>query len=210
MRFVSTESEITTCSNIIKPHRNWNQFKLKHPTWNLTEENFFKILNSVMNVNRIQKSVLAEKIKQFFQHDLAGKTVAIWGLAFKPNTDDIREAPALYIIDELLEAGASIQAYDPEAMDNVRELYGDRITLVDSLYEALEGADILAIITEWSVFRQPDFDKIKEMLSRKAIFDGRNLYNLDTIEKLGFYYESIGRNPVNRHLVMSNGKAVNS
>lgn len=170
----------------------------------------FKILNSVMNVNRIQKSVLAEKIKRFYEHDLAGKTIAIWGLAFKPNTDDIREAPALYIIDELLEAGATIQAYDPEAMDNVRKLYGDRITLVDNLYDALEGADILAIITEWSVFRQPDFNKVKEKLSRKAIFDGRNLYDLDAVKKLGFYYESIGRNPVNRHLVVSNGKAVKS
>ncbi len=170
----------------------------------------FKILNSVMNVNRIQKSILAEKIKRFFQHDLQGKTIAIWGLAFKPNTDDIREAPALYIIDELLEAGANIRAYDPEAMENVAKQYGDRITLVDSLYGALDGADILAIVTEWSVFRQPDFNRIKENLSRKAIFDGRNLYDLNTMEKHGFYYESIGRNPVNRHLVVSNGKPVNS
>ncbi len=170
----------------------------------------FKILNSVMNVNRIQKSILAEKIKRFYQHDLSGKTVAIWGLAFKPNTDDIREAPALYIIDELLEAGASIRAYDPEAMDNVRELYGDKITLTDNLYDALEGADVLAIITEWSVFRQPDFDKIKESLSKNAIFDGRNLYALDTMEKLGIYYESIGRTPVNRHLMVSNGTTVKS
>ncbi len=168
----------------------------------------FKILNSVMNVNRIQKSILAEKIKRFYQHDLSGKTVAIWGLAFKPNTDDIREAPALYIIDELLEAGATIKAYDPEAMDNVRELYGDKITLTDNLYEAIDGADVLAIITEWSVFRQPDFDKVKESLSKKAIFDGRNLYDLDTMEKLGFYYESIGRTPVNRQLMVSNGTTV--
>ena len=170
----------------------------------------FKILNSVMNVNRIQKSILAEKIKRFFQHDLQGKTIAIWGLAFKPNTDDIREAPALYIIDELLEAGAQIRAYDPEAMENVATQYGDRITLVDSLYGALEGADVLAIVTEWSVFRQPDFNRMKESLGRKAIFDGRNVYDLGTMEKYGFYYESIGRNPVNRHLVVSNGKTVNS
>ena len=142
----------------------------------------FKILNSVMNVNRIQKSILAEKIKRFFQHDLQGKTIAIWGLAFKPNTDDIREAPALYIIDELLEAGAQIRAYDPEAMENVAAQYGGRITLVDSLYAALEGADVLAIVTEWSVFRQPDFNRMKESLGRKAIFDGRNVYDLCTME----------------------------
>lgn len=154
----------------------------------------FKILDSVMEVNTIQKTVLSKKIKTFFNGDLHGKTIAIWGLAFKPNTDDIREAPALYIIDELIEAGAKIQAYDPEAMENVREIYGDRIRLTENQYEALEGADAMAIITEWSVFRTPDFDKIRESLSRKAIFDGRNLYDLHKMELLGLHYESIGRN----------------
>jgi len=168
----------------------------------------FKILNSVMNVNSSQKFVLAEKIKQYFDHDLAGKTVAVWGLAFKPNTDDIREAPALYIIEELLSAGAKIQAFDPEAMDNIREVFGDRIELASNQYDALNGADVLAIITEWSVFRAPDFDRTKKELSRKAIFDGRNLYDLADMEEKGFYYESIGRAIVNRHLHVSNGKAV--
>ncbi len=168
----------------------------------------FKILNSVMNVNSIQKFVLADKLKQYFDHDLAGKTIAMWGLAFKPNTDDIREAPALYIIEELLKAGAKVQAYDPEAMENIEAIFGDRITLAKNQYDALDGADVLAIVTEWSVFRTPDFDKVKEMLSRKAIFDGRNLYDLSDMEEKGFYYESIGRSIVNRHLHVSNGKAV--
>ena len=156
----------------------------------------FKILNSVMDVNQIQKTVLAKKIKRFFGADLSGKTIAIWGLAFKPNTDDIREAPALYIMEELLQAGAKIQAFDPEAMEHIGEMFGDRITLVESQYDALEGADALAIITEWSVFRTPDFDKIKEKVSSKAIFDGRNLYSLEAMKEHGFHYESIGRSVV--------------
>ena len=161
------------------------------------ENNYdFKILNSVMNVNQIQKTVLSAKIKKFFNGNLQGKTVAIWGLAFKPNTDDIREAPALYIIDELLEAGAKIQAFDPEAMENVAEIYGDRIKLVSNQYEALENADVLAIITEWSIFRTPDFDKVKSMLKTNTIFDGRNLYDLDKMEELNLHYESIGRSVV--------------
>jgi len=168
----------------------------------------FKILNSVMNVNSGQKFVLAEKIKSYFDHDLTGKTIAVWGLAFKPNTDDIREAPALYIMEELLKAGAKIKAFDPEAMANIKEIFGDRIELVDDQYAALEGADVLAIITEWSVFRTPDFDKIKSMVERKAIFDGRNLYSLHDMEERGFYYESIGRKIINRHLHVSNGKPV--
>ncbi len=152
----------------------------------------FKILNSVMNVNRLQKNILSQKIKHFFGEDMAGKTIAVWGLAFKPNTDDIREAPALYIIDELLEAGAKIKAYDPEAMDNVKQLYGDKITLVANQYDALEDADALAIITEWSVFRTPSFEKLKT-LKHQAIFDGRNLYDMEKMQALGLHYESIGR-----------------
>lgn len=156
----------------------------------------FQILRSVMSANDIQKRLLAEKIKRYFSGDLTGKTIGIWGLAFKPNTDDIREAPALYIVDELLKAGAVIRAYDPEAMKNFDALYGDKITLVTNQYEAIEGADALAIITEWSVFRTPDFNRVAELLKEKVIFDGRNVYDLKQMRELGFYYESIGRMPV--------------
>ena len=156
----------------------------------------FKILNSVMNVNTIQKTVLSKKIKSFFGNDLSDKTIAMWGLAFKPNTDDIREAPALYIIDELLAAGAKIRAFDPEAMENVAKEYGDKIELVNNQYDVLDGADALAIVTEWSVFRTPNFDKIKSGLKSNVIFDGRNLYDTEKMEELDFYYSSIGRSVV--------------
>ncbi len=156
----------------------------------------FKILNSVMKVNRIQKSVMVQKIKKAYGENLAGKTFGIWGLAFKPNTDDIREAPALYIIEELLEAGASIRAYDPEAMENVRKEFGDRITLVNDQYEALIGAEALIILTEWSVFRTPSFTVVKELLKEPAIFDGRNLYDLERMKEQGIAYNSIGRTKV--------------
>lgn len=165
-----------------------------------TSEEFkyeFKILKSVMAVNDFQKNVLFDKISNYYQSDLKGKNIAIWGLAFKPNTDDIREAPALFIIDRLLEQGANIQAFDPEAMDNVKKIYGDKIRLYDGAYEALENADCLAIVTEWSEFRNPDFDKLAKMLSSKIIFDGRNVYDIDQMEEMGFYYESIGRGIVN-------------
>ncbi len=156
----------------------------------------FKILSSVMEVNTIQKTVLSKKIKNYFGEDMAGKTIAMWGLAFKPNTDDIREAPALYIIDELLEAGAKVKAFDPEAMGNVRELYGDKIELVSNQYEALEGADALAIVTEWSVFRTPDFAQVSNLLNDNVIFDGRNLYELSKMVDMDIYYSSIGRETV--------------
>ncbi|MCI5081001.1 MAG: UDP-glucose/GDP-mannose dehydrogenase family protein [Saprospiraceae bacterium] len=156
----------------------------------------FRILNAVMNVNDDQRIVLAKKIKDYFNNDLKGKTVAFWGLAFKPNTDDIREAPALYIIDELLAAGANIRAFDPEAMENVKAIYGDRITFGKDQYDALVGADALSIVTEWSVFRTPSFDVIKKLLSAPVIFDGRNLYDLNRMREAGFYYSSIGRNLV--------------
>ncbi len=153
----------------------------------------FKILNSVMNVNRIQKHILVEKMEKKFGK-LEGLNIGIWGLAFKPNTDDIREAPALSIIDDLLEAGATVKAFDPEAMENVSRVYGDKITLVNDPYEAVSGVDVLAIVTEWSVFRTPDFERLKELMKQHIIFDGRNLYELDQIRELGtFYYESIGR-----------------
>lgn len=156
----------------------------------------FRILNAVMNVNDDQRIVLAKKIKDYFNNDLKGKTVAFWGLAFKPNTDDIREAPALYIIDELLAAGANIRAFDPEAMENVKAIYGDRITFGKDQYDTLVGADALSIVTEWSVFRTPSFDVIKKLLSAPVIFDGRNLYDLNRMREAGFYYSSIGRNLV--------------
>lgn len=153
----------------------------------------FKILKSVMKVNNIQKGMLTKKIRRFYKNDLAGKTVAVWGLAFKPNTDDIREAPALAIIEELLIAGARVQAFDPEAMDNVKTIYGDRIRLCSNMYEALEGADCLAITTEWSEFRNPDFERMTSLLNEAVIFDGRNVYDLDQMKALGFKYFSMGR-----------------
>ena len=153
----------------------------------------FKILKAVMKVNGIQKGVLTKKIRKHFKNDLARKTVAVWGLAFKPNTDDIREAPALVIIDELLNAGARVQAFDPEGMDNVRAIYGDRIQLCGNMYEALAGADCLCIMTEWSEFRNPDFERMAALLNENLIFDGRNVYDLDQIKSLGFQYVSIGR-----------------
>lgn len=156
----------------------------------------FKILKSVMNVNQIQKTVMVHKIKAYLGDDLTGKTIAIWGLAFKPNTDDIREAPALYIMEGLLEAGAKIKAYDPEAMENIAEIFGDRIELVEEQYDALGGADMLAVITEWGAFREPDFDKVKQLLKEPVIFDGRNLYDLERMDEQGFVYHSIGRGTV--------------
>lgn len=156
----------------------------------------FQILKSVMGVNENQKTKLVPKIKSYFNGDLTGKTIAIWGLAFKPYTDDIREAPALYNIDELLKLGAKVKAHDPEAMENVRELYGDKIELCSNQYDALDGADALLIVTEWPVFRQPEFDTIASKLKNKVIFDGRNLYRVDEMEQLGFTYFSIGRKEI--------------
>src|ERR1700742_1617015 len=153
----------------------------------------FKILNSVMQVNEIQKKVLVEKVKKYFKGDIKGKKFAMWGLAFKPETDDIREAPALYIIDELLKEGAIISAFDPEAMDNVKTLLGDKISYAADQYEAAKDAEALLIVTEWSVFRTPDFDSLENLLKNKVIFDGRNLYDLQKMIDCGFYYNSIGR-----------------
>ncbi|MBX3241778.1 MAG: UDP-glucose/GDP-mannose dehydrogenase family protein [Chitinophagaceae bacterium] len=153
----------------------------------------FKILNAVMSVNEAQKLHLLPKIKQYFNNDLRGKKFALWGLAFKPNTDDIREAPALYIIDALLKEGASVSAYDPEAMKNVKELLGDTIEFGENQYECLREADALIIATEWNEFRTPDFLKIVSFLKKKVIFDGRNLFDVNAIKELGFHYESIGR-----------------
>ena len=153
----------------------------------------FQILNAVMEINEKQKLHLLPKIKNYFKGDLKGKHFAIWGLAFKPNTDDIREAPALYIIDALLAEGATVSTFDPEAMPNVRGILGDKITYAENQYDALTGADALIIATEWNEFRQPDFLRIVTGLKQKAIFDGRNLFDVDAIKNLGFHYESIGR-----------------
>jgi UDPglucose 6-dehydrogenase len=156
----------------------------------------FKILDAVMQVNEKQKLHLLPRIKAHFNNDIAGKKIALWGLAFKPNTDDIREAPALYIINELLAAGAIIEAYDPEAMSNVKDLLQDKISFSERQYDALEGADALVIATEWSEFRTPDFSRMSGLLKNKLIFDGRNLFDLKQMEELGYHYESIGRRTV--------------
>ncbi len=156
----------------------------------------FKILESVMEINERQKIIIIPKVKEYFKGDLKGKKIALWGLAFKPDTDDIREAPALYIIDELVKAGASVSAYDPEGMNNVKKLIGDKITYASDEYDALKGADALLIATEWSLFRTPDFDKVTSLLKNKVIFDGRNLYGIDQMKDLGYYYTSIGRETV--------------
>ena len=156
----------------------------------------FKILNAVLDVNTVQRERIADKIINHFD-SLEGKTTGIWGLAFKPNTDDIREAPALYTIDKLLEKGAKIKAFDPEAMANIKEVYGDNVELVSDQYEAVLDVDALAIMTEWSVFRTPSFKTMKKLMKSPFIFDGRNLYDLDTMKEEGFLYESIGRAKVN-------------
>jgi UDPglucose 6-dehydrogenase len=156
----------------------------------------FKILEAVMDVNEKQKLHLVPKIKAYFKGDLKGKKIAVWGLAFKPNTDDIREAPALYLIEAFLEAGATVATFDPEAMTNVKQVLGDTITFVESQYDALKGADALVIATEWSEFRTPDFNKITSLLKNKAIFDGRNLFDLKQMEDLGYHYVSIGRRAI--------------
>jgi UDPglucose 6-dehydrogenase len=156
----------------------------------------FKILESVMEINERQKTIIIPKVKDYFKGDLKGKKIALWGLAFKPDTDDIREAPALYIIEELIKAGAAVSAYDPEAMNNVRNLIGDKITYAMDEYDAIRDADALLIATEWSLFRTPDFEKVTSLLKNKAIFDGRNLYGIDQMKELGYYYTSIGRETV--------------
>ena len=157
----------------------------------------FQILNAVMDVNEKQKLHLMPKVKSYFNQNLQGKHFALWGLAFKPNTDDIREAPALYMIDALLSEGATVSAFDPEAMPNVKQLYGEKIKFAETQYEALQGADALIIATEWNEFRTPDFNKISQHLKNKTIFDGRNLFDNASMEKLGYHYESIGRKPIN-------------
>jgi UDPglucose 6-dehydrogenase len=162
------------------------------------ENNYdFSILQSVMKVNERQKTIIVEKIKKHFNNNLKGKKAALWGLAFKPDTDDIREAPALYIIDELLKEGVTISAFDPEAMSNVKEVIGDKIIYGKDEYDVLTNADFLVIATEWSAFRTPEFNRISSLIKNKLIFDGRNVYDLNQMKDLGFTYYSIGRNKIN-------------
>lgn len=157
----------------------------------------FQIIKAVMEVNEEQKTSIIPKIKDTFGEDLKGRHFALWGLAFKPDTDDIREAPALYVIDALVAAGATVTAFDPEAMENVKKVMGDKVSFAKDEYEALNGADALIIATEWALFRTPDFDKVGSLLKEKLIFDGRNLYDLDEMKRLGFGYVSVGRDRVN-------------
>ncbi len=155
----------------------------------------FRILDAVMEVNEKQKLHLMPRIKAYFNNDLTGKKIALWGLAFKPNTDDIREAPALYMIKALRAAGASVTAFDPEAMNNVKN-EGHDVLFSESQYDALKDADALVIATEWSEFRTPDFNKISSLLKNKVIFDGRNLFDLQQMKEMGYHYESVGRSAV--------------
>lgn len=158
------------------------------------EANFdFKILEAVMAANTRQKAILVAKMEKYYQNNLKGKHFALWGLAFKPGTDDIREAPALTIIENLLTQGATVTAYDPEAMPNVKGILGDKIAFSDNLYDALDKADALIIATEWTIFRTPEFEELNSRLKEKVIFDGRNLYDLEKMKELGYDYFSIGR-----------------
>lgn len=157
----------------------------------------FRILKAVMDVNTDQKTKLVPNVKKFFNNNLKGKTIAIWGLSFKPHTDDIREAPALYNIEEFLKEGAIVKAHDPEGMENVKKVIGDKIQYCATPYEAAENADAIFIATEWPEFRTPDFDKLSSIIKAKVIFDGRNLYDLTQMKELGYTYYSIGREVVN-------------
>ncbi|NCA21990.1 MAG: UDP-glucose/GDP-mannose dehydrogenase family protein, partial [Crocinitomicaceae bacterium] len=156
----------------------------------------FKILDAVMEVNELQKLHLLPKIEKYFNGDLKGKHFAMWGLAFKPNTDDIREAPAFYMIDALIAKGATVTAFDPEAMNNSKEVLGNKINFASGEYDALKDADALIIATEWNEFRTPDFEKVTGLLKNKVIFDGRNLFDLPQMEQLGYHYESVGRKTI--------------
>jgi UDPglucose 6-dehydrogenase len=155
----------------------------------------FKILGAVEAVNDRQKQRMVEKIAAHYggEKNVAGKTLAIWGLAFKPKTDDMREAPAIAIINRLLALGATVRAYDPEANETARCIFGDRITLCDKMYDALAGADAMVLVTEWNTFREPDFEKIRSLLRSPVVFDGRNIYSPEHMRALGFTYLSIGR-----------------
>jgi UDPglucose 6-dehydrogenase len=154
------------------------------------------LLRAVENVNERQKSLLVEKVARHFGADLSGRTFAVWGLSFKPRTDDMRDAPSIVIVEALLRAGAKIQAHDPEAMDEAKKVFGDRIAYYKRNYDALGGADALLVVTEWNEFRRPNFAAVKQMLKHPVIFDGRNIYDAADLKKLGFTYFSVGRNHV--------------
>jgi UDPglucose 6-dehydrogenase len=165
-----------------------------------TDHNYdFKILRAVMEVNEDQKTILFPRIKNYFRGNLLRKKIAVWGLAFKPDTDDIREAPALYMIRALLEAGAEVTAYDPEAMENVKNIFGNQISYAKDEYDALLQADALLICTEWSTFRNPNFRAMKDLMADNVIFDGRNLFDLEELTEKGFFYSSIGRKTIYRN-----------
>jgi UDPglucose 6-dehydrogenase len=167
---------------------------VKAPVQSANEVEYnFNILKAVMQVNEKQKLYLLPRIKKYFKDDLKNKKITLWGLAFKPNTDDIREAPALAIIMELLKEGAVVTAFDPEAMGNVKKILGDKIVFADSQYEAIKDCDALIVATEWNEFRTPDFDRMVSLMKNKVIFDGRNVYEPRMMRDLGFHYESIGR-----------------
>jgi UDPglucose 6-dehydrogenase len=162
------------------------------------DENYdFKILNSVIEINSAQKTILLPKIEKYFNNGLKGKTIAIWGLAFKPETDDIREAPSIDMMEALLAKGAKLQVFDPEAMPNIEKRFGNKLEYSNSMYAALEKADALLICTEWSIFRTPDYERLKKLLKNPVVFDGRNLYNVNDMESEGFTYVSVGRKSVN-------------
>lgn len=158
------------------------------------DETEMVLLKAVEHINERQKGLLIEKVSRHFGPDLAGLAFAIWGLAFKPRTDDMRDAPSITVIEALLRAGASVQAFDPEAMGEAKKIFGERIQYAERNYEALPGASALLVLTEWNEFRRPDFTRIKELLKQPVIFDGRNLYDPADLRRLGFRYYSIGRN----------------
>jgi UDPglucose 6-dehydrogenase len=159
----------------------------------------FQLINTVIKVNEKQKQILAAKVKRYFGDDLTGHTFAIWGLSFKPETDDIRDAPSMELIRKLTEAGAQVRVFDPEAMNNAKQIFGDSIQYASNQYDVLEGASAMIIVTEWSEFRNPDFARIGQLLKQRIIFDGRNVYSLDRMQQLDFYYESMGRQIVYAH-----------
>jgi UDPglucose 6-dehydrogenase len=152
-----------------------------------------KILQAVEEVNRRQRDIILQKITGHFGPDLSGKTFAVWGIAFKPNTDDLREAPALPIINGLLQRGAKIKAYDPEAGTGARKIFGEKIEVTDGPYQAVQGSDALVLVTEWGEFRHPNFERIRKTLKSPVIFDGRNIYDAKILRELGFVYFGMGR-----------------
>jgi UDPglucose 6-dehydrogenase len=156
----------------------------------------FRLLQSVMEVNEDQKEIIVQKMLAYYGGDIKGRKFAVWGLAFKPNTDDIREAPALKIIKNLLDSGAAVTAFDPEAMDNVKRYSGLNMEYAKSMMDALVDADALIIVTEWGEFRSPDFEEVRKRLKKPVIFDGRNIYDLEDLKGKGFYYASMGRKTI--------------